>query len=78
MSNRTLALDVSEQYTAIADRIELIIAPAAATLDARLARGEAGRYDFAFIDPLHRDTRIDLALLPVGDGLTLARLRGKS
>ena len=134
---RLLALDVSDEYTAVArrhwraagvaDRIELVIAPAAETLDARIARGEAGRYDFAFIDAdktsylayyerllkllrpgglivvdntlwsgrvadpeerdadtralrafndtLHRDPRVDLALLPVGDGLTLARLR---
>jgi len=134
---RLLALDVSEEYTAVArhhwqaagvaDRVELVIAPARDTLDARLAQGEAGRYDFAFIDAdktgylayyerllkllrpgglivvdntlwdgevanpdnreaeteslrafndaLHRDPRIDLALLPVGDGLTLARIR---
>ncbi len=134
---RLLALDVSEEYTAVArrhwqaagvaDRIELVIAPARDTLDARLAKGEAGQYDFAFIDAdktgylayyerlmklvgpgglivvdntlwsgevanpenreadtvalrefndaLHRDPRIDLALLPVGDGLTLARVR---
>jgi caffeoyl-CoA O-methyltransferase len=134
---RLLALDVSEEYTAVARRhwqaagvaarVELVIAPALETLDARLARGEAGRYDFAFIDAdktsylayyerllkllrpgglivvdntlwsgrvadpeerdadtralrafndaLHRDPRVDLALLPVGDGLTLARLR---
>ena len=134
---RLLALDVSEEYTAVArrhwraagvaGRIELVIAPAAETLDDRLARGEAGQYDFAFIDAdktsylayyerllkllrpgglivvdntlwsgevanpdnreadtqalrefndaLHRDPRVDLALLPVGDGLTLARLR---
>ena len=134
---RLLALDVSEEYTAVArrhwqaagvaDRIELVIAPARDTLDARLARGEGGQYDFAFIDAdktgylayyerlmkllqpgglivvdntlwsgevanpenreddtvalrefndvLHRDPRIDLALLPVGDGLTLARVR---
>jgi predicted O-methyltransferase YrrM len=134
---RLLALDVSEEYTAvarrhwqaagIAERIELVIAPALETLDARLARGEAGQHDFAFIDAdktgylayyerlmkllrpgglivvdntlwggevanpenrdadtaalrefndaLHRDPRIDLALLPVGDGLTLARIR---
>jgi predicted O-methyltransferase YrrM len=133
---RLLALDVSEEYTAVArrhwqaagvaDRIELVIAPARDTLDARLAKGEAGQYDFAFIDAdktgylayyerlvkllqpgglivvdntlwsgevanpenreadtealrafndaLHRDPRIDLALLPVGDGLTLARV----
>jgi predicted O-methyltransferase YrrM len=134
---RLLALDVSEEYTAVArrhwqaagvaDRIELVLAPARDTLDARLAEGEAGQYDFAFIDAdktgylgyyerllkllrpgglilvdntlwdgevanpdnreaetealrafndaLHRDPRIDLALLPVGDGLTLARIR---
>ena len=132
-----LALDVSEEYTAIArrhwqaagvaDRIELVIAPAKDTLDARIAAGEADRYDFAFIDAdktgylayyerlmklvrpgglivvdntlwggevansrnrdadtvalrefndvLHKDPRIELALLPVGDGLTLARRR---
>jgi predicted O-methyltransferase YrrM len=133
-----LALDVSEEYTAVArrhwqaagvaDRIELVIAPAKATLDERLARGEAARYDFAFIDAdktsyldyyerllklvrpgglivvdntlwggevanpanreadtvalrrfndaLHGDPRIDLALLPIADGVTLARVRG--
>ncbi len=134
---RLLALDVSEEYTSVArrhwqdagvaERVELVIAPAAGTLDARLAAGEAGRYDFAFIDAdktaylgyyerllkllrpgglivvdntlwhgevanpknreadtvalrefndfLHQDPRVDLALLPVGDGLTLARIR---
>jgi predicted O-methyltransferase YrrM len=134
---RLLALDVSPAYTAVArrywqaagvaDRIELVIAPASATLDARIEAGEAGHYDFAFIDAdktgylgyyerllklvrpgglivvdntlwhgavadpadreadtealrefndaLHRDARVDLALLPVGDGLTLARRR---
>jgi predicted O-methyltransferase YrrM len=134
---RLLACDVSEEFTAIArrhwqeagvaDRIELVLAPAKQTLDARLAAGEAGRYDFAFIDadktnylayyerlmnlvrpgglivvdntlwggevanPANRDEdtvalrefndtlladpRIDLSLLPLGDGLTLARRR---
>jgi predicted O-methyltransferase YrrM len=134
---RLLALDVSPAYTAVArrhwqeagvaDRVELVIAPAKATLDARLAAGEAGQYDFAFIDAdktgyldyyerllklvrpgglivadntlwhgavadpadheadtvalrefndlLHGDARVDVALLPVGDGLTLARRR---
>ncbi len=134
---RLLACDISEEYTSIArrhwqtagvaDRIELVIAPARQTLDARLAAGEAGQYDFAFIDadktgylsyyerliqlvrpgglivvdntlwsgkvanPSNRDEetvalrefndalladpRIDLSLLPLGDGLTLARRR---
>ena len=134
---RILACDVSEQWTAIARRfwreagvehkIELKLQPAARTLEQLLAAGEAGRYDFAFVDAdkpaydtyyelllkllrpgglmaldntlwsgavanpnerepntaalralndkLHRDERIDLSLLPVGDGLTLARKR---
>jgi predicted O-methyltransferase YrrM len=134
---RLLACDISEEYTGIArrhwqaagvaDRIELVIAPAKQTLDARLAAGEAGQYDFAFIDAdktgylayyerlialvrpgglivvdntlwsgkvanpayrdadtvalrefndiLHADPRIDLSLLPLGDGLSLARRR---
>lgn len=133
-----LACDISEEYTAIARRhwqlagvaqkIELVIAPALATLDARLAAGEDGSYDFAFIDAdkggyhayyerllrlvrpggliavdntlwsgavadpgdrsadtlairefnerLLADQRIDLSLVPIGDGLTLARRRG--
>lgn len=133
-----LACDISEEYTAIARRhwrlagvaqkIELVVAPALATLDARLAAGEAGSYDFAFIDAdkggyhayyerllrlvrpggliavdntlwggavadpgdrsadtlairefnerLLADQRVDLSLVPIGDGLTLARRRG--
>jgi predicted O-methyltransferase YrrM len=132
-----LACDVSAEYTAIARRhwqragvahkIELVIAPALATLDARLEAGDAGSYDFAFIDAdkggyrayyerlLHlvrpggliavdntlwngavadpgdrsadtlairefndrllADERVDLSLVPIGDGLTLARRR---
>jgi caffeoyl-CoA O-methyltransferase len=131
---KVLACDISDEYTSIgkpywqragvADKIELVIAPATQTLDARLASGEAGHYDFAFIDAdkpgydsyyerclqlvraggliafdntlwggdvarpardddtralqalndkLHRDERIDMAMLPIGDGLTLAR-----
>ncbi len=134
---KLLACDVSEEFTAIARRhwqaagvaskIELVLAPAAETLDARLAAGEADQYDFAFIDadktgylsyyerlmqlvrpggliavdntlwggavadPANRDaetlalrafnerlfvdSRIDLSLLPIADGLTLARRR---
>jgi predicted O-methyltransferase YrrM len=55
-----LACDVSEEWTAVARRywkkggvdarIRLVLAPAARTLDAELAAGGAGRYDFAFID----------------------------
>lgn len=133
---RVLACDISDEYTRIgrpfwqqagvAHKIDLVIAPALQTLDAKLAAGEAGAYDFAFIDAdkanydlyyerclkllrpgglialdnmlwsgavahpaktddtaalqqlnakLHRDERIDLTLLTVGDGLTLARKR---
>jgi len=134
---RILACDVSEVWTAIARRywrkagvdhkIELKLQPATKTLEALLAAGESGHYDFAFIDAdkpayeayyelllrlmrpggliavdntlwsgkvadaserdantsalrafndmLHRDERIDLSLLPIGDGLTLARKR---
>jgi caffeoyl-CoA O-methyltransferase len=134
---RIVACDVSDEYTAmarrywaeagVAGRIDLRLAPALETLDALLAAGEAGRYDFAFIDAdkeaypeyyerllqllrpggliavdntlwdgavadpadqepdtvairafnerLHGDERIDLSLVPIGDGLTLARKR---
>ena len=133
---RILACDISAEFTRIgrphweragvARKIDLRLAPALETLDAELAAGAAGRYDFAFIDAdktgyaayferclqllrpggliaidnvlwsgavarpahdddtralqalnerLHRDERIDLAMLPVGDGLTLARKR---
>jgi len=57
---RVLACDISDEYTRIgrpfwqqagvADKIDLQLAPALATLDARLAAGESGAYDFAFID----------------------------
>jgi predicted O-methyltransferase YrrM len=136
---RLLGCDISDEFTrvgrpyweraGVADKIELVLEPALHTLDARLATGEAGRYDFAFIDAdkanydgyyerclkllrtggliafdnvlwsgrvadkvdpsadadtaalqwlnakLQRDERIDVALLPIGDGLTLARKR---
>ena len=134
-----LACDVSDEYTRIgkpywqaagvSHKIDLQIAPAKSTLDARLAAGDAGRFDFAFIDAdktgyddyyerclrllrdggliaidnvlwsgsvarppttadtaalqalndkLHHDERIDLSLLPIGDGLTLARKRPRT
>jgi caffeoyl-CoA O-methyltransferase len=57
---RLLACDISDEYTrvgrpyweqaGVAHKIDLQLAPARATLDARLAAGEAGQYDFAFID----------------------------
>jgi len=133
---RILACDISEEYTRIgrryweragvAHKIDLRLAPALETLDAELAAGAAGCYDFAFIDAdktgyaayverclqllrqggliaidnvlwsgavaqparhddtralqalnerLHGDERIDLSMLPIGDGLTLARKR---
>jgi predicted O-methyltransferase YrrM len=129
---------VSEEWTSVARRywqragvdhkIDLRLAPASETLDALLAAGNGGTFDFAFIDAdktgylayyeralallrtgglalidntlwsgrvadpevadadtvalrhfnevLHRDERVDLSLLPIGDGLTLARKRG--
>ena len=134
---RLLACDISDAYTrvgkpfwqqaGVSGKIELVIAPALQTLDARLDAGQAASYDFAFIDAdktgydsyyerclkllrvggliaidntlwggsvarpaagdadtaalqalnakLHADERVDLALLPLGDGLTLARKR---
>jgi caffeoyl-CoA O-methyltransferase len=134
---RIVACDVNEEWTTVArrywaaagvaHRIDLRLAPALGTLDSLLAAGEAGSYDFAFLDAdkenylgyyerllelvrpgglivadntlwsgrvadpgdvaattvalrrfnerLHDDTRIDLSLVPVGDGLTLARKR---
>jgi predicted O-methyltransferase YrrM len=134
---RVVACDVSEEWTAVgrahwqkagvADRIDLRLGRATKTLDELLAGGEAGRFDFAFIDAdkesygayyerclqlvraggliaidntlwsgavadpakrdadtdairalndaIHRDERVDAAMLTVGDGLTLARKR---
>ncbi len=133
-----VACDVSEEWTAVARRywrkagvahkIELRLAPATETLDDLLAQGQAGTFDFAFIDAdktsylayyertlallrtgglalvdntlwsgrvadpevadadtvalrhfnevLHLDERVDLSLLPMGDGLTVVRKRG--
>jgi caffeoyl-CoA O-methyltransferase len=134
---RLVACDVSEEWTAVgrrhwaaagvAHKIDLRLAPALETLDGLLANGEAGTFDFAFIDAdkegydayyertlelirpgglivldntlwegkvvdpdvtdpdteairainakLATDERVTLSLLPVGDGLTLARKR---
>jgi O-methyltransferase len=134
---KLIACDISAEWTAIgrrywaeagvADRIDLRLGPAMATLDLLLAGGLGGRVDFAFIDAdkvgydgyyercltllrpgglvlldnvlwsgavadsrrqdpdtvalrminqkLQGDERIDVALLPVGDGVTIARKR---
>ena len=57
---RILACDVSEEWTAIARRhwaaagvahkVELVLAPAIDTLERRIAAGDAGGYDLAFLD----------------------------
>lgn len=132
-----VACDVSEEYTSVArrywqragleQRIRLELGPALVTLDRRLAAGEAGSYDFAFIDAdkenyqayyerclqllrqggliaidnvlwggavadpdnqksstlairalnskLVEDPRVSVSLVPIGDGLFLARKR---
>lgn len=134
---RVVACDVSEEYTRMArdfwsragveDKIQLHLAPALETLDDLLVQGQAGAFDFAFIDAdkgnylayyerslellrpggliavdntlwsgrlvapaagdadsialdafnrqLHGDERVDLSLVPIGDGLTLVRKR---
>jgi predicted O-methyltransferase YrrM len=137
---KIVACDVSEEFTAVArryweeagvsDKIDLRLAPALETLDALLACGSGGVFDFCFIDAdkanyegyferalrlvrpggliavdnvlwdgkvadaeardpdtesirafnarLATDDRVELALLPIGDGLTLARVLGSA
>ena len=131
---KIVACDLSEEFTAkarecwsragVSDKIELRLGPGLETLDNLVAEGQAGSFDFVFIDAdkpnymgyyeaalnlvrkggviaidnvlwsgkvadkeqldesttairqlnehLHHDERIDLALIPIGDGLTLA------
>jgi caffeoyl-CoA O-methyltransferase len=135
---RLICCDVSEDYTTIARRfwreagvehkIELRLAPAKKTLDGLLKAGQAGKFDFAFIDAdkenygayyeralkllrpggviavdnvlwggsvidpadqsadtkairafnrkVRKDKRVSISLVPIGDGLMLARKRG--
>lgn len=131
-----VACDVSVEFTAIAEqywqaagvshKIDLQIAPALETLDRLIANGEAGTFDFAFIDAdknnyagyydrclqlvrsgglilvdnvlwygrvadpsmdkdkrtqaikeinhqIHHDDRVQISLIPIGDGLTIVR-----
>ncbi len=59
-AGKVIACDVSEEYTrrarqtwaeaGVADRVDLRLAPALSTLDAMIAAGESGTFDFAFID----------------------------
>ena len=133
-----IACDVSDEFTSIArkywqeagvsNKISLHVAPALETLDRLLANGEAGTFDFAFIDAdknnygayydrcfqlvrqgglilvdnvlwygrvadpamdndkrtqaikqinqqIYHDDRVQISLIPIGDGLTIARKR---
>ena len=133
---RIVACDISAEYTdigraywekaGVANKIDLRLGPAVDTLDALIAQGQRGNFDFAFIDAdkpgyeayyerclillrpgglivvdnvlwggavlqttedqntvaiqqfnlkLHNDERIDLSMLSLGDGMTLARKR---
>ena len=81
---RVLACDISDEYTRIGrpfwrqagveHKIELVLAPAQETLDARLAAGQAGSYDFAFIDAdkVNYDTYYERCLALVRAGGLIA------
>jgi predicted O-methyltransferase YrrM len=131
---KVIALDISEEFTAIArrhwakagvaDRIDLRLRPATGSLEALVAAGESNTFDFAFIDAdktnyhayyeyalklvrpggliaidnvlwdgkvidsadqsadtvairainrkIHDDGRVEVSMVPIGDGLTLA------
>lgn len=136
-NGQVVACDISEEFTAVARqywqaagvaaKIQLHLAPATETLARFLDEGQAGQFDFAFIDAdksnydtyyeqclqlirpggliaidnvlwdgkvadtavtdldtqairalnqkLHSDQRVDLSLVPIGDGLTLLHKR---
>lgn len=81
---KVVALDVSEEFTAvarrhwakaaIADRIDLRIGPAADSLEALVAAGESNTFDFAFIDAdkSNYDTYYEHALKLVRQGGLIA------
>ena len=134
---KLIACDVNEEYTntakefwaeaGVANKIELVLAPALDTMQARIDAGEAASFDLIFADAVkeeyldyfeqglkllrtgglitidntlwngsvidqsnqdadtaairelnqfvQQDPRVDMCLLPIGDGLTLARKR---